>query len=211
MVAPTKWAPISGVFEFYEQDALVSSVCVLTPAPRTLTSDLVTLKSDLMFPSSDKLNASAPLFNDRMAVLDTRASGPVRERLRWMTALNFDDKLHLHGIDIKADASNPPKLKMLLINHRTPVDPDTGSLLDATKVGGNATIEVFEAILGETTMKHIKTYVDPTIDTPNGLAWLPTSDDSFVFTNDHTTRIGFVSIMFLNFLSILELRAFLTC
>jgi arylesterase/paraoxonase len=71
------------------------------------------------------------------------------------------------------------------------MDRQTGSLLDATKLGGNSTIEVFETALGETTMRHIKTYSDPVIDTPNDVAWV--SDDSFVFTNDHNSKLGFVS------------------
>lgn len=113
-----------------------------------------------------------------------------------MTTPNFDGNdgdgaLILHGIGIKADASKTPRLKFLLVNHRPPMDPETGSLLDATKIGGNSTIEVFEAVLGETTLRHIKTYFDPAIDTPNDVAWV--SDDSFVFTNDHTAKVGFVS------------------
>ena len=147
--------------------------------------------------SSDKLNASGRSSNDRLAILDTRASGPVGDRLRWMTTPSFygnhgDGVLTLHGMDIKADESTTPKLKILLNNHRPPMDPETGLLLDATQLGGNSTIEVFEAVLGETTMKHIKTYSDPVIiNTPNNVAWV--SEDSFVFTNDHSSKVGLVS------------------
>ncbi|KAG0645489.1 hypothetical protein D0Z07_8533 [Hyphodiscus hymeniophilus] len=147
------------------------------------------------FPPSDKLNASGRFSNDRFAILDTRASGPISERLRWMTTSNYDGNhgdgvLVLHGFDIKADGpSESPKLKILLNNHRPPMDPETGALLDATKLGGNSTIEIFEAVLGETTMKHIRTYSDPLIDTPNEVAWV--SDDSFLFTNDHNSKVGF--------------------
>jgi hypothetical protein len=112
-----------------------------------------------------------------------------------MTTPNFsgnhgDGALDLHGIDIRADTSNPPKLKMLIVNHRPAMDPQTGSLLDATKLGANSTIEIFESVVGETTMKHIKTYFDPVINTPNDLAWV--SDESFVFTNDRSGKVGFV-------------------
>jgi hypothetical protein len=103
-----------------------------------------------------------------------------------------DGVLVLHGIDVRVDAGDPPRLELLLINHRPPMNWETGELLDARKIGSNSTIEVFETILGETTMKHIKTYSDPVIDTPNEVAWI--SGDSFVFTNDHNAKVGFVSI-----------------
>lgn len=108
-----------------------------------------------------------------------------------------DSALYLHEIDIRAEVGKPHKLKMLLINHRPPMDPQTGSLLDAAKVGANSAIEVFEAVLGETTMKHIRTYLDSVIDTPNDVAWV--SDDSFVFTNDRSGKVGFVSDVPFNF------------
>ena len=154
------------------------------------------ISCDLTSLSSDKLNAPGCFSNDRIAVLDTRASGPFSKRLSWMTTPDFtgnhgDGVLVLHGMDIRADASKPPKLTLLLVNHRPPMDPNTGTLLDATKIGGNSTIEVFEAVLGETVMRHVKTYYDPAIDTPNNVAWV--SDESFVFTNDHNSKVGFVS------------------
>ena len=142
------------------------------------------------------MNASGRFYDDRFAILDTRASGPISKRLRWMTTSDFegnhgDGVLVLHGFDIKADASKSPKLKILLNNHRPPMDPQTGELLDAKKLGANSTIEIFEAVLGETNMKHIKTYSDSVIETPNNVAWV--SDDSFVFTNDHSSKVGVVS------------------
>ena len=156
-------------------------------------------RSYLIAPSSDRLNASGRSSTDRIAVLDTRASGPVKDRLRWMTAPNFggnhgDGALDLHGIDIRADTSSPPTLKILIVNHRPAMDPQTGSLLDAKKLGANSTIEIFESVIGETTMKHIKTYVDPAIETPNDLAWV--SDESFVFTNDRSGKVGIVGPSF---------------
>jgi arylesterase/paraoxonase len=115
-----------------------------------------------------------------------------------------DGALVLHGIDIRADAGKSPKLQILLVNHRPPMDPQTGSLLDATKVGGNSTIELFEAVFGETTMRHVKTYFEPAIDTPNSIAWL--SDNSFLFTNDRSGKVGFVSYVLQNFIPILIRR-----
>jgi hypothetical protein len=159
-------------------------------------------QSDSTVLSSDHLNASGRLSSDRIAILDTRASGPVSERLRWMTTPGFsgnhdDGALYLHGIDIKANVGNPQILRLLLVNHRPPMDSQTGSPLDATKTGANSTIEIFESVLGETTMKHMKTYFDPVIETPNDVAWV--SDDSFVFTNDRSGKVGFVSVVLLNF------------
>jgi arylesterase / paraoxonase len=106
--------------------------------------------------------------------------------------------LNLHGFDVEvlepstlADPSGKPVLELLLINHRPPLDPVTGAVLDATKVGANSTIELFETVLGETTMRHVKTWADPVIETPNNVAWV--GGRNFVFTNDRSQKTGFVS------------------
>lgn len=149
------------------------------------------------FYSVDHLNASGRTGNDRMAILDTRAPGPVSSRLKWMKPTNFtgnqgDGTIDLHGFDIKADESNPNLLKMLLINHRPPYDSETGLLLDATRIGANSTVELFEAVLGETEMRHVRTYGDDkAMITPNNIAW--TKSSGFLLTNDRSNKVGLVS------------------
>ena len=123
-------------------------------------------------------------------------------RTPGFTGSHGDGALDLHGIDIRADFGTPPKLKLLVVNHRPPMDPDTGSLLDAAKIGANSTIEIFESVVGETTMKHIKTYSSPVIDTPNDVAWI--TDKTFVFTNDRSGKVGLVSSFAPNLLFILR-------
>lgn len=132
-----------------------------------------------------------------MGVLDTRRTGDIASRLKWLSVENFsgtngDGALNLHGFDVRADPTSSDTLQLLLVNHRPPVDPTTGAPLDATSVGLNSTVELFETKLGSSTMRYIKTYSDPAIDTPNRVAWV--GEDAFVFTNDHSAKTGFVSL-----------------
>jgi arylesterase/paraoxonase len=140
------------------------------------------------------MNASARSLTDSVAVLDTRAQGPVSSRLKWITTENFpgingDGTLNLHGFDVRDD-KNTDTLRILLINHRPPIDPITGEVLDAKLEGANSTVEQFQTTAGSDTMRHVRTYADPLIATPNRVAWV--NDDAFVFTNDHSAKTGFV-------------------
>jgi arylesterase/paraoxonase len=149
----------------------------------------------LLISSVDHLNASARSLTDRIAVLDTRGQGHIRDRIQWLSIENFpgnngDGTLNLHGFDIRSD-KNTDILRMLVVNHRPPIDQATGEVLDATLIGANSTIEHFITKVGSSTMRYIRTTFDPLIQTPNNVAWV--SDDSFVVTNDHSAKIGFVS------------------
>jgi len=94
-----------------------------------------------------------------------------------------DSTLDLIGFD--AQVLKDAKLRLWLINQRPPVD-EQGRYLDATKTGANATVEIFEHVRGEKTMKHVKTFADPEIYSGNGIAGL--NDGSFVLSNDHTSK-----------------------
>lgn len=127
--------------------------------------------------------------------MDTRGPGRLASRIKWLSIKNFsgingDGTLNLHGFDIRGD-KHTDVLRILLINHRPPIDPVTGELLDATILGANSTVEQFQTTVGSETMRHVRTYADPLIKTPNRVAWV--SDHSFVFSNDHSNKIGFVS------------------
>jgi arylesterase/paraoxonase len=133
--------------------------------------------------------------NDRMAILDTRASGPVSQRLKWLDLVDFpgingDGSVNLQGFDVYVGENDPPTLRMLLVNNRPFLDPVTGALLDGTNLGANATIELFETTLGSTELRYVKTYHDPAIQTPNNVAFM--GPDAFVLTNDRSVIHGFV-------------------
>ncbi|RDL32038.1 uncharacterized protein BP5553_09440 [Venustampulla echinocandica] len=143
-------------------------------------------------PAIDHLNASGRGTTDRIAVLDTRGEGRLASRIQWLSTENFsgvngDGTLNLHGLDVRAD-KHTDMLRILLVNHRPPIDPVTGELLDATKVGANSTIEEFQSKAGSSTMRHIRTYFNDVIQTPNRVAWV--NDHAFVFTNDHNAKVG---------------------
>jgi hypothetical protein len=143
-------------------------------------------------PSLDYLNASARGLTDHMAIIDTRGSGSVGSRLQWLSPENFpgingDATLNLHGFDVRVDPSSNT-LRMLLINHRPPLDHLTNIHFDANSVGANSTIELFETKASSSTMYHVRTYVNKVIDTPNRVAWV--DDYAFVFTNDHSKKTG---------------------
>jgi arylesterase/paraoxonase len=153
----------------------------------------------LTYFSMGHLDAAGRGLTDRVAILDTRAEGPLASRLKWVTAENFsgvkgDGTLNLHGLDILADP-NSDVLRILLVNHRPPFHPLTGEALDAVKVGANSTIEQFQTTVGSDAMTHVRTFADDVIQTPNDVAWV--NDHSFVFTNDHSAKTGYVSIAFL--------------
>jgi arylesterase/paraoxonase len=143
------------------------------------------------------LNATARGLMDRIAVLDTRGSGRLASRIIWLSVEDFsgirgDKTLNLHGFDVRVD-EDTEALHILLINHRPPIDPENGEPLDGTVFGANSTIEHFQTEVGSDTMRHVKTYTDPLIQTPNRVAWL--TDHSFVFTNDRSGKVGHVSFL----------------
>ncbi|TVY89001.1 Serum paraoxonase/arylesterase, partial [Lachnellula willkommii] len=143
-------------------------------------------------PALDHLNAHGRTRKDRVAVVNTRESGPLSSRIQWLavedfTGVNGDGVLDLHGLDIRAD-ENTDTLRILLVNHRPAVDAVTGELLDGEKVGANSTIEQFQTIAGSSTMQYARTYAHDVIQTPNRVAWV--NDHAFVFTNDHSAKVG---------------------
>jgi len=93
------------------------------------------------------------------------------------------------GVDIEAFGDGA--LRFLMINHR-PYADESGNYLDATKIGANSTVEIFDLRKGSSELEHVKTIWDKAIATPNNLA--ATGDGGFVFTNDHDLwKVGTVS------------------
>lgn len=143
-------------------------------------------------PATDNLDVSGRPNNDYVAILDTKGSGPVSSRITKVKPTSYTGTLNLHGISVyevpAKSAELKPTLRIFLNNHRPPIDPKTKTVMDATKVGANSTVELFEATLGEGRMRHIRTYASEAIRTPNRPAAV--GPDSFVFTNDHKTKVG---------------------
>lgn len=141
------------------------------------------------------MNAAKREKQDRIGILDTRGNGPLASRFRWLTVENFegnngDGTFDVHGISfLPSKKSN--SLRVLMINHRPPIDPTTGALLDAARVGANSTIEHFLTEAGSSTIRHVRTHAHPLIQTPNAVKWV--SDHSFVLSNDHSQKVGLVS------------------
>jgi arylesterase/paraoxonase len=149
--------------------------------------------------SVDHFNTSARSLTDRIAILDSRGSGPIASRLEFMTLKNFsgnngDGTINLHGISMHESADGT--LSILLNNHRPSIDPETGAEYDAKLMGANSTIELFRSKVGSAEMTHVKTWADETIQTPNKIIFAnpAESDEEILWTNDHSGKIGIVSI-----------------
>lgn len=97
--------------------------------------------------------------------------------------------LSVQGLDLEVISKD--RLRFFIINLPPFVDPD-GNLLDATKLGANSTVEVFEHTRGSKILEHIKTVYSDAVFTPNNIA--ATDDGGFVVTNDHDNRVSMVRI-----------------
>ncbi|KAF7926666.1 uncharacterized protein EAE97_010175 [Botrytis byssoidea] len=93
--------------------------------------------------------------------------------------------IDVHGFDVEFLSDS--RLRFWMINHRPAID-ESGNFLDATKVGANSTVEVFDLVPGSKKLEFVKTVANPIIKTPNNIA--ATGDGGFVFTNDHSTKTG---------------------
>ncbi|MCJ1391928.1 hypothetical protein MMC18_004795 [Xylographa bjoerkii] len=127
-------------------------------------------------------NASARPLTDRLAIISTRAPGPLASRLQWITPSHFsgvngDASLNLNGFDVRTIPGSDT-LQILLVNHRPSLGPNVNS--------ANSTIELFETQLGSSTMRHVRTFADEAIHAPNRVAWV--AQDAFVFTNDRSPQ-----------------------
>lgn len=94
-----------------------------------------------------------------------------------------DSTLDLLGFDVNAKRKDA--LEFWLINQRPPVDAQK-KYVDATKIGSNVTIEVFNYAKGAQQMEHVKTILHPEIYSPNMIAL--TKKGGFVVTNDHSSK-----------------------
>jgi hypothetical protein len=100
-----------------------------------------------------------------------------------------DASLDLLGFD--AEIIDADTIHFYLINERPPVDYQHNPI-DATKTGINATVDVFEYKKGALEMKHLRTVFSPHVYSPNNVAAV--GGGAFVVSNDHSKRMGFVSL-----------------
>ncbi|EFQ34882.1 serum paraoxonase/arylesterase [Colletotrichum graminicola] len=100
---------------------------------------------------------------------------------------NFDSTFCTHGIDVISDPQKPEAVYVFAVNHV----PHPDYL--ATKIGGQSEqkiaqkslsrVEIFHHTLGSSTIKHLRTVIDPLIKNPNDL--FAKDPYSFYVTNDH--------------------------
>ena len=94
-----------------------------------------------------------------------------------------DASLDLLGFDVEVVSKT--RLKFWMVNNRSAVDKDR-RFLDSKKVGGNATIDVFEVTRGSDEMTFINSFTNEAIVSLNKVA--ATGDGNLVFTNDRTSK-----------------------
>ncbi|RAL61233.1 hypothetical protein DID88_010312 [Monilinia fructigena] len=145
------------------------------------------------FPSLNHLNASGRSLSDRIAVLDTRGLGPIKNRLTWLQTQNFegnanDGTLNLHGFDIRVDSKNKKNLHIILVNDRPFEDTRRAGPFNRTQTESNSTIEYFTTTLGSNIMSHKQTFTNNNIETPSHVTWV--DEGLFMFTNAHRSKSG---------------------
>lgn len=132
-------------------------------------------------PAIDRLNASGMSEDDHVAVYDYETNSITRLNF---TGLSSRSGISLHGMDVVISAQDPSTLYVYLVNHRKPAAGDPSS------VGADSVIEVFETRLGDSELRHLRTFEDPAvIITPNDVVGSP-DGRSMYFTNDHSQKSG---------------------
>jgi len=109
------------------------------------------------------------------------------------SGVNGDGRLHLVGMT-GSTSKDGSTIQLWLVNAKPSLDGLTGEIADNEITGSNSTIEVFETGPQAATMKHVRTFADSQIATPNNVAL--TGDGGFYFTNDHGPhKVGWVCLV----------------
>jgi len=94
-----------------------------------------------------------------------------------------DKRLHLVGL---TGIDGEENVELFLVNAKPSVDPATGKIIAQETAGANSTVEHFTVSgRGSSKMKHVRTFADGQIATPNNIAAV--DQESFYYTNDHGT------------------------
>lgn len=139
-------------------------------------------------PAIDHLHEALP--GDYVDIYDTNGSGSPSSRITKIQPEGFhgtrgEGQLNLHSIGVQVQQDST--LRLFLNHHGQPLDKN-GENLSGESFGANSTVEVFETTLGSNKMKHVRTYSNPLINTPNMVA--PIDSDSFLVNNDHKEQTG---------------------
>ncbi|KAH7343124.1 serum paraoxonase/arylesterase-like protein [Pyrenochaeta sp. MPI-SDFR-AT-0127] len=101
------------------------------------------------------------------------------------TGATGDSSLDLLGFD--AQILDGDTIQFYFVNQRPPVGA-FNNIIDASNIGANSTIDIFEMRRGEDQMRHLRTVWSPAITTPNRVAAV--GDGAFFVTNDHSEKVG---------------------
>jgi hypothetical protein len=100
-----------------------------------------------------------------------------------------NSELDILGFDAQILDDNT--MRFYFINQRPPVDA-SNNIVDASEIGANSTIEIFEMRTGQEQMRHVRTIFSNEIWTPNRVATLGDGSGGFLVTNDHSVKVGMV-------------------
>ncbi|KAL5352269.1 hypothetical protein ACLOAV_002216 [Pseudogymnoascus australis] len=163
---------------------------------RTLYGACVDLKSRHEWsPGGDNFNVSGRTPNGRFVALNIDSPG--LDGNYGATRLQITGDYHgpagskaidPNGFDVEILPNN--RLRFWMTNIRPPVDVISGEYLDATNIGANATVESFELVRGEDTLKWTGTFGanDRVVHSANNVA--ADLNGGFVVSNDHSTPFG---------------------
>lgn len=104
------------------------------------------------------------------------------------TGATGDESFDSVGFD--AQVLDGDTIQFYIVNARPPVGAFK-NLIDASKLGANHTIDVFEMRRGEDQMRHLRTIWSPAVWSPNRVAAV--GGGAFFVTNDHSVKVGLVS------------------
>ena len=104
------------------------------------------------------------------------------------TGATGDNTIDFVGFD--AQILDGDTIQFYFVNARPPVGA-FNNIIDASKVGANFTIEIFEMRRGEDQMRHLRTIWSPAVWAPNRIAAV--GGGAFFVTNDHSVTVGLVS------------------
>ncbi|OBT60735.1 hypothetical protein VE03_09815 [Pseudogymnoascus sp. 23342-1-I1] len=146
-------------------------------------------------PGGDKFNASGRNANGRFVALNIDSPGLDGNYGATRLQITGDyvgpggsKAIDPNGFDVEILPNN--RLRFWMTNLRPPVDVISREYLDATKIGANTTVESFELVRGEDTLKWTGTFGanDGVVHSANKVA----ADliGGFVVSNDHSSPIG---------------------
>jgi hypothetical protein len=141
-------------------------------------------------PGGGMFNASVRTGTDHISVMDL--DNPGVDGLFGVRQLEFDPKFSgsIDLLNVQGQRLKDGSVRFWLVNHRPPVNATTNEvILDASTLGADSVVEIFDLPVGGTTLKHVRTVQSPALVTPNSIAVSADGLDFFV-TNSHTRRVG---------------------